>query len=53
MRGWIILDCLIAGAGLVAMMSGRLTLNSAVSVTALGLVLLTLTLGARIVRGRV
>ena len=53
MRGWIILDCLIAVSGLAAMASGRPSLNSAICLTALGFVLLTLTLSARFVRGRV
>ena len=52
MRGWIILECLIAVAGVVSMVSGRSPLNSAVCLTVLGFVLLGLTVSARIVRGR-
>lgn len=53
MRGWIILECLIAVIGLLSMGSGRSPLNSAVCLTILGFVLLCLTVSARIVRGRV
>ena len=53
MRGWIILDGLMTLIGVVSMTSGRQILGSAVSLTVLGVLLLTLTLGARLVRGRV
>ena len=52
MRGWIILDSLMALAGLVSMSSGQQVLGSAVSLTALGTLLLTLMLAAKVVRGR-
>ena len=52
MRGWIILDSLMALSGLASMASGPRSLRSAVSVAALGLLLLALTLGARFLRGR-
>lgn len=52
MRGWIILDSLISVAGLASLASGRTAFGSSVSLTALGLLLLMLTLGARMVRGR-
>ena len=47
MRGWIIVDSLMTVSGMVSIVSGRQSLESAVSLTALGLLLLTLTLGAK------
>jgi len=52
MRGWIILDSMMALAGLGSMAWGRQLMGSAVSLGALGLVLLALALCARMVRGR-
>lgn len=52
MRGWIILDSMMALAGLGSMAWGGQAMGSAVSLGALGLVLLALALCARMVRGR-
>ena len=52
MRGWIILDSVMALTGIVSFASGGPAVTSAVSLSALGVLLLTLTLGARMVRGR-
>ena len=52
MRGWIIVDSLMTLTGMASLFSGRQSLGSAVSLIALGLLLLTLTLGAKLVRGR-
>ena len=52
MRGWIILDLLMALTGLVSIMLTRQALGSAISLGILGLLLLMLSLAARIVRGR-
>jgi hypothetical protein len=52
MRGWIILDSLMTLTGLVSLASGKEPLGSAISLSALGLILLTLSLGAKMVRGR-
>lgn len=52
MRGWIILDSLMALTGLASIASGPQSLRSAVCLSSLGLLLLMLALGARMVRGR-
>ena len=52
MRGWIILDSLMAMAGLVWMTIGRHSFGSALGICAIGLLLLVLTLSAKLVRGR-
>jgi hypothetical protein len=52
MRGWIILDSAMALTGFGSMAFGKEPLSSAVSLAALGIVLLALTLGAKMVRGR-
>jgi hypothetical protein len=52
MRGWIILDSVMALTGIVSFANGSQSVTSAVSVSALGFLLLTLALGAKMVRGR-
>ena len=53
MRGWIILDSLLTLTGFISMTTGGQSFASAFGLCAIGLLLLTLTLGARLVRGRV
>ena len=52
MRGWIILDSFIAVTGFISMATGRQSFSSAMGLCGLGFLLLTLALGARLVRGR-
>ena len=52
MRGWIILDSLMMLVGFVWMTTGRQSFGSAFGICAIGVLLLTLTLGARLLRGR-
>jgi hypothetical protein len=52
MRGWIMVDSLMTLSGMASGVSGHHSYGATLSLTALGLLLLTLTLGARMFRGR-